>query len=44
MFFFEDDMLLDLRKDYCSFGFSKYVNNLYHTLINIMDSENYPIS
>ena len=41
MFFFEDDMLLDLRKDYCSFGFSKYVNNLYHTLINIMDSENY---
>lgn len=41
MFFFEDDMLLDLRKDYCSFGFSKYVNRLYDTLIRIMDKENY---
>ena len=41
MFFFEDDMLLDLRKDLCAFGFSKYVYNLYDTLIKIMDTENY---
>jgi hypothetical protein len=41
MFFFEDDMLLDLRKDVCSFGFSKHVNYIYDTVIRIMDSENY---
>lgn len=40
MFFFEDDMLLDFN-GFCNFGFSKYIKNLYYTLISIMDNENY---
>jgi hypothetical protein len=40
MLFFEDDMLLDLNNS-CGFGFSKYVHNLYHSLIDIMNRENY---
>jgi hypothetical protein len=41
MFFFEDDMLIDLSKTLCSFGLTKHVNNLYDSLIRIMDIENY---
>lgn len=40
MFFFEDDMLLDFN-GYCNFGFSKYVNQLFDNLINIMNNESY---
>lgn len=40
MLFFEDDMLLDFEGN-CSFGFAKKVNNLYFSLIDIMNSENY---
>lgn len=40
MLFFEDDMLLDLS-GYCNFGFNKKVNNLFHTLIKIMNTEEY---
>ena len=40
MFFFEDDMLLDYD-GLCSFGFAKYVKNLYGTLLKIMTKENY---
>ena len=42
MMFFEDDMLIDLDKtNRCSFGFSKYVNDLFNNLIRIMDLEEY---
>jgi hypothetical protein len=41
MFFFEDDMLLDLNNTFCPFGFSKQVNTLYDNLIKIMDNEEY---
>ena len=41
MFFFEDDMLLDLNRQSCNFGFSKFVPNLYDNLIKIMDNEEY---
>ena len=40
MFFFEDDMLLDLSGS-CTFGFNKKVNNLFDTLIKIMNLEEY---
>ena len=42
MMFFEDDMLLDLDKSkICTFGFSKFVNNLFSNVIRIMTKENY---
>lgn len=42
MMFFEDDMLIDLDKERrCSFGFSKYVNDLFDSLLRIMDLEEY---
>jgi hypothetical protein len=41
MFFFEDDMLIDLSATKCSFGFSKQINNLYDTLVRIMDIEKF---
>jgi hypothetical protein len=41
MFFFEDDMNIDCSDIKCSFGFNKKVENLYDTLIRIMDLENY---
>lgn len=41
MFFFEDDMLLDLRNDKCSFGLTKHVPRLYDTVIKIMNKEKY---
>jgi len=42
MMFFEDDMLIDLDKEKrCSFGFSKYVNDLFDSLLRIMDLEEY---
>jgi hypothetical protein len=40
MFFFEDDMLLDLEGS-CNFGFNKKVDNLFDTLIKIMNTEEY---
>jgi hypothetical protein len=42
MIFFEDDMLLRLNKEEtCSFGFKRKVNNLFDTIIKIMDKEEY---
>lgn len=41
MFFFEDDMLLDLRHINCPFGFNKQINNFYNWIIKLMDKENY---
>lgn len=42
MFFFEDDMLIDLNPaKCCKVGFKKNVQNLYDTLIRIMDKEDY---
>ena len=41
MFFFEDDMLIDLSVAKCPFGFVKNVENLYDNLIRIIDIENY---
>jgi len=42
MMFFEDDMLIDLEKNTrCIFGFSKYVNDLFNSVIRIMDTEEY---
>lgn len=41
MFFFEDDMLIDLSPNKCPFGFNKQINNLFDTLIKIMSKENY---
>jgi len=41
MFFFEDDMFIDLSETKCNFGFNKKVNHLYDTLLRIMDIENY---
>lgn len=41
MFFFEDDMLLDLRQDKCPFGFGKNISKLYDIVIKIMNKEKY---
>jgi len=41
MFFFEDDMLVDLSDTKCDFGFSKSCPDFYDTVIRIMDRENY---
>lgn len=41
MFFFEDDMLVDLSDIKCDFGFSKSCPDFYDTVIKIMDIENY---
>jgi len=42
MMFFEDDMLLRMEIDEtCGFGFKRKVNNLFDTLIKIMDKEDY---
>jgi hypothetical protein len=41
MFFFEDDMLLDLSHTKCSFGFNKKITDLYDSLIRIMDIEHF---
>lgn len=41
MFFFEDDMNIDLSDARCQFGFPKKVKDLYDTLVRIMDVENY---
>lgn len=41
MFFFEDDMLVDLSDIKCDFGFSKSCPDFYDTAIKIMDIENY---
>jgi hypothetical protein len=41
MLFFEDDMLIDNTNIKCSFGFTKYVENLYDTIIGIMDNNDY---
>ena len=40
MLFFEDDMLLDFENK-CSFGFNKQVNNLFNSIIHIMNIEEY---
>ena len=41
MFFFEDDMLIDLADSKCPFGFNKQITNLFDMLIKIMSKENY---
>jgi len=41
MIFFEDDMLLDYSRAKCDFGFCKPAQNLLHSLIRIMDNEEY---
>jgi hypothetical protein len=42
MIFFEDDMLIDLDiSQRCSFGLSKCVNDLFNSLLRIMDIEQY---
>jgi hypothetical protein len=41
MFFFEDDMLLDLSNTLCSFGLTKNITNLYDRIIRLMDIEDY---
>lgn len=41
MFFFEDDMLVDLSHSKCSFGFSKHIPNLFSKMINLMNTEHY---
>jgi FkbM family methyltransferase len=41
MMFFEDDMLIDLSESYCSFGFKRKVNNLFDSIVKIMDLEGY---
>lgn len=42
MMFFEDDMLIDLDKNTrCPFGFPKNVNDLFNSVIRIMDIEEY---
>jgi hypothetical protein len=41
MMFFEDDMLIDLSDSRCPFGFPKKVNNLFQTVVRIMDIEEY---
>lgn len=42
MMFFEDDMLISMSpSDTCSFGFKRKVNNLFDTIIKIMDKEDY---
>jgi hypothetical protein len=41
MIFFEDDMLLDYSRPHCDFGFCKPISSLLHSLIRIMDNEQY---
>lgn len=41
MFFFEDDMLLDLSDACCPFGFKKKIHNFYYWINKLMDRENY---
>jgi len=41
MMFFEDDMLIDLSDSCCPFGFKRKVNNLFDTVVRIMDLEEY---
>jgi hypothetical protein len=41
MMFFEDDMLIDLSNTFCPFGFKRKVDNLFDTVIRIMDLEDY---
>jgi hypothetical protein len=41
MFFFEDDMLLDLSNTKCNFGFSKHIDNFYDKIIRLMNIEDY---
>ncbi len=41
MFFFEDDMLLDLSRNNCDFGLSKYVNNIFDNLVYLMTVQDY---
>lgn len=42
MMFFEDDMLISMENaDTCNFGFKRKVNNLFDTIIKIMDNEDY---
>jgi len=42
MMFFEDDMLLSMTSgDYCNFGFKRKINNLFDTIVSIMDREDY---
>jgi hypothetical protein len=42
MVFFEDDMLISMENtDTCNFGFKRKVNNLFDTIIKIMDNEDY---
>jgi hypothetical protein len=41
MFFFEDDMNIDCSDRKCPFGFNKKIDNLFDTLIKIMDFEDY---
>lgn len=40
MMFFEDDMLLDFN-NYCKFGFTKNIPNLFNKILKIMKSETY---
>lgn len=42
MMFFEDDMLISMNSsDVCEFGFKRKVNDLFDTVIKIMDKEDY---
>lgn len=41
MFFFEDDMLIDLSDTQCRFGLRKNINDLFDRIIRLMDIENY---
>jgi hypothetical protein len=41
MFFFEDDMLIDLSNTKCNFGFQKNIDNFYDNIIRLMDIEDY---
>ena len=41
MFFFEDDMLIDLSSNKCPFGFNKNVESLFDSLLRIIKTEKY---
>jgi len=41
MFFFEDDMLLDLSSTQCPFGFNKNFPDIFSKIVKLMDIENY---
>jgi hypothetical protein len=44
MMFFEDDMLIDLSNNICSFGFNKNIsNNLFNDIIKIMSIEKFDL-